>query len=55
MGLPNLKDGQDPSEFIVAYQDGILARTTKLADISGRLESAFKDTTRPASVTSFLC
>ena len=54
--LPNLSEGQDPQALIVQYQDGILAKTTKLGDVSGRLDVAYPDVaSRPANVASLLC
>ena len=36
--LPPLGPDQDPSGLIPAYQQGVLTKTTRLADIRGRLE-----------------
>ena len=40
VNLPMLGNGQDPSSLIGQYQEGVLAKTTRLADLRGKLDIA---------------
>ena len=46
MNLPMLGNGQDPSSLIGQYQEGVLAKTTRLADLRGKLDIAAPAATR---------
>ena len=51
LGLPNLSEGQQPEELLMTYVNGLMARSTKMSDLLGKVE-AIKEA--PESLTKCL-